>query len=79
MPKKSWLGNTGIFVPFSGTEYLTMVRSFLHTRVYILITATDSPHTLRGIAFQSQGMFNISTAFLAEPWQPAFEIQITRE
>jgi len=75
---KFWLGNTGIFVPFSSNEYLTMVRSFLDTRLYFLRKVTDSPLMLRGMAFRSQGIFDIPSVFPVTSWQPAFEIQITR-
>ena len=76
--EKSWLGNTGVFVPFSSTEYLMMVRSFLDVRLYFLSKVSDAPLTLRGVVFQPQDIFHISSIFSATPRQPAFEIKLTR-
>lgn len=76
--EKSWLGNTGVFVPCSANEYLIMVRSFIDVRLYLLRKRSEDGQGLEGTVMTSTGEFSVPAFAAKGPWQPSAEILIER-
>lgn len=76
--RKSWLGNTGIFVPCGGSGYLLMVRSYIDARFYFLTAVSEDGAAFHGTMMTGDGLLPLPALRAPDVWRPDFEVRFVR-